>query len=136
MPGRNERLPIGVIDGVAAVARRPSPDSTSSGDKELIARAVTKETAAGGDSRHPATPHGSLRYIAIPVSVNGDPQSGLYIRAIDLSAELEPVTAAMTTYIMAALVVLGAIGVVGVRDEPLLSPIRRMRNAAGRRHDQ
>jgi signal transduction histidine kinase len=63
--------------------------------------------------------------------MDGDPESGLYIRAVDLEAELAPVTAAVTTYSFAALAVLIAIGVVGwFVTGRLLSPIRELRDAA------
>ncbi len=53
------------------------------------------------------TDQGALRYIAIPVTMEGDTQSGIYVRAIDLGAELSPVTAAIATYSIAAIAVVG-----------------------------
>ena len=63
--------------------------------------------------------------------MEGDPRQGLYVRAIDLGAELQPVTAAMTTYVIAAIAVLVAIGIVGwFVTGRLLSPIRHLRETA------
>jgi two-component system OmpR family sensor kinase len=63
--------------------------------------------------------------------MEGDAQTGIYVRAIDLGAELSPVTAAITTYSLAAIAVVGAIGVVGwFVAGRLLSPIRDLRAAA------
>jgi signal transduction histidine kinase len=61
----------------------------------------------------------------------GDAQTGIYVRAIDLGAELSPVTAAIATYSIAAILVLAAIGFVGwFVAGRLLSPIRDLRDAA------
>ncbi|GAA1958427.1 HAMP domain-containing sensor histidine kinase [Microbacterium deminutum] len=130
VPGRNEAS-VGIINGSARYVPATLSGFDISKDRALIDRAVA-ETADGKTKRGTAvTDQGSLRYIAIPVSVAGDPQQGIYLRAIDLGAELKPVTAAMTTYIMSAIVVLGAIGVVGwFVTSRLLSPIRHMRETA------
>ena len=57
--------------------------------------------------------------------------SGVYIRAVDLGAELSAVTAAVTTYWLAAAGMVLAIGVVGwFVAGRLLSPIRSIRDAA------
>jgi two-component system OmpR family sensor kinase len=130
VPARNEAA-LAIIDGKARY--RPSTLSgfDISGNQQLIDRVIT-ETADGESKTGTAvTDQGSLKYIAIPVSMEGDPQSGIYVRAIDLGAELSPVTAAITTYSLAAIVVLGAIGFVGwFVAGRLLSPIRDLRDAA------
>lgn len=130
VPGRNEAS-VGIIDGAARYIPTTLSGFRISDDQTLIDRAVA-ETADGRTKRGTAvTDKGSLRYIAIPVTVPGDPQQGIYVRAIDLGAELKPVTAAMTTYVMSAIVVLGAIGLVGwFVTGRLLSPIRHMRETA------
>jgi len=130
VPARNEAS-VAIIDGDAHF--RPSTLSgfDISEDDALIDR-VIEETADGDTVRGTAvTDTGSLRYIAIPVVVDGDEHAGLYVRAIDLGAELEPVTAAMTTFIIAGVAVLGAIAIVGwFVAGRLLSPIRHMRETA------
>ena len=130
VPARNEAA-LAIIDGKARY--RPSTLSgfDISGNQQLIDRVVA-ETADGTSRTGTAvTDQGSLRYIAIPVSMAGDPQSGIYVRAIDLGAELSPVTAAITTYSIAAIAMVGAIGFVGwFVAGRLLSPIRDLRDAA------
>lgn len=130
VPARNEGA-VAVIDGVARYRPGTYSGFDISDDPDLIARAV-EETADGTPTRGTATTaDGSLRYIAVPVTMEGDDRSGIYIRAVDMGAELEPVTAAMTTYMIAALAVLAAIGVVGwFVTGRLLSPIRHMRETA------
>lgn len=130
VPARNEGA-VAVIDG----APRYKPGTLSgfdvSDDETLIERAIG-ETADGETTKGTeATDAGSLRYIAVPVTMEGDDRRGLYIRAVDIGAELEPVTLAMATYMIAAAVVLAAIGVVGwFVTGRLLSPIRHMRETA------
>ena len=130
VPGRNEAS-LAVIDG-----RPRYVPSTLSGfdiadDRELIDRAVA-ETASGETKIGTAvTDEGSLRYIAIPIRFPGDSRTALYLRAVDLGAELAPVTAAVTTYWIAAIAMLLAIAVVGwFVAGRLLSPIRSIRDAA------
>ena len=130
VPGRNEAS-VAIIDGAARFKPSTLSGFDISRDQELIDRAVAD--TAGGQTKigTAVTAEGSLRYIAIPVQMDGDPAQGVYVRAVDLGAELEPVTAAMATYVIAALVVLAAIGVVGwFVTGRLLSPIRLMRETA------
>ncbi|MET0736463.1 MAG: HAMP domain-containing sensor histidine kinase [Microbacterium sp.] len=131
VPARHEAS-VAIIDGVARF--RPSTLSgfDISDDQAFIDRVVAETTEEDGTVVGTAvTDQGSLRYIAIPVQVPGDPQKGVYVRAVDLEAELDPVTAAMTTYALAAIVVLLAMGVVGwFVTGRLLSPIRHLRETA------
>ena len=100
-------------------------------NQQLIDRVVSDTEDGGVAMGTVATDTGSLRYIAIPVTMDGDPQRGLYVRAADLGAELQPVTFALGTYVIAAVAVLIAIGVVGwFVTGRLLSPIRRLRETA------
>ena len=130
VPGRNEAS-VAIIDGAARFKPATLSGFDISDDQRLIDRAVAD--TAGGETKvgTAVTEAGSLRYIAIPVKMDGDPQQGVYVRAVNLGDELEPVTAAMATYVIAALVVLAAIGVVGwFVTGRLLSPIRHMRETA------
>lgn len=130
VPARNEAS-VAILDGEARFRPVTLSGFDISDDDALIRRAVD-ETAGGRTVLGTAlTDHGSLRYIAIPVEVEGDEETGIYVRAIDLGAELAPVTAAMNTYVIAAIAVLLAIGVVGwFVTGRLLSPIRHMRETA------
>jgi two-component system OmpR family sensor kinase len=130
VPGRNEAS-VAIIDGIARYKPATLSGFDISDDEGFIERAVLDtadgETALGTAS----TDDGSLRYIAIPVQMEKGGQSGVYVRAVNLGAELEPVTAAMATYVLAALIVLVAIGFVGwFVTGRLLSPIRLMRETA------
>jgi len=130
VPARNEAA-VAIIDGAARYRPATLSGFDISGNQQLIDRVIA-ETADGKTKIGTAvTDQGSLRYIAIPVSMKGDPQTGIYVRAIDLGAELSPVTAAIATYSIAAILVLAAIGFVGwFVAGRLLSPIRDLRDAA------
>lgn len=130
VPGRNEAS-VAVIDGQPRFVPRTLSGFDISDDQELIDRAVD-ETRDGEVKRGTiVTDEGSLRYIAVPITFEGDPRSALYIRAVNLNAELAPVTTAVATYWLAAIVVVLAIGVVGwFVAGRLLSPIRSIRDAA------
>ncbi|KAA9111560.1 HAMP domain-containing histidine kinase [Microbacterium rhizomatis] len=61
----------------------------------------------------------------------GDDHQGVYLRAVQLDAELAPVTLSIITYGIAAGIVLAAIGVVGwFVAGRLLSPLRQLRDTA------
>ncbi|WP_374974813.1 ATP-binding protein [Microbacterium trichothecenolyticum] len=130
VPARNEGS-LALIDGAPRWVPTTLSGNDISKNTQLIDRVVAE--TAGGDTKWgtAVTDQGPLRYIAIPVRMDGDPRQGLYIRAVDLGAELQPVTFAMTTYVIAAVAVLIAIGVVGwFVTGRLLSPIRRLRETA------
>lgn len=130
VPARNEAA-VAIIDGTARYRPATLSGFDISGNQQLIDRVIS-ETADGKTKIGTAvTDQGSLRYIAIPVSMKGDTRTGIYVRAIDLGAELSPVTAAIATYSIAAILVLAAIGFVGwFVAGRLLSPIRDLRDAA------
>ena len=129
--GQNEAS-VAVIEGVPRYRPETLSGFDISQEYALIERAVAETQAKDGAVRGTAmTDQGSLRYIAIPVEVDGDPRTGVYIRAVDLGAELAPVTTAVTTYWIAAVAMVAAIAVVGwFVAGRLLSPIRDLRDAA------
>ncbi len=131
IPGRNEAS-IAVIDGRIAFRSANALSEQIADDPDFVAEAVA--TARPADQAVIASARiGStdLRYIAVPVSQPGDDRAGVYIRAVDVTRELEPVTLSLVTYTAAALATLAAIGIVGwFVAGRILSPIRRMRETA------
>ncbi|MDO8381729.1 MAG: HAMP domain-containing sensor histidine kinase [Microbacterium sp.] len=131
IPGRNEAS-IAVIDGRIAFRSANTLSQQIADDPDFVAEAVA--TAKPADQAVIASASiGStdLRYIAVPVSQPGDERTGVYIRAVDVTRELEPVTLSLLTYTAAALATLAAIGIVGwFVAGRILSPIRRMRETA------
>jgi signal transduction histidine kinase len=131
VPAQNEGS-VAVVNGTPRFQPETLSGFDVSGDTDLIARAVGEAQTAGTAVMGTATTSsGSLRYIAVPVTMTGDTDTGVYIRAVDLDAELGPVTASVITYGIAALVMLLAIGGVGwFVAGRLLSPIRHLRDTA------
>lgn len=130
VPARNEAS-LALVDGVPRWKPTTLSGFDISGNDELIDRVVAETSDGSTKSGTAVTEQGSLRYIAIPIAMAGDARTGVYVRAVNLGDELRPVTTAMTTYVVAAVVMLGAIGVVGwFVTGRLLSPIRHLRETA------
>lgn len=131
VPARNEGS-VAVVDGHARYRPETLSGFDISTNRQLIDRAITETSLTGETVIGTAmTDDGSLRYIAIPVTMEGDDATGIYIRAVDLGAALEPVTTSIITYSLAAGAVLVAIGIVGwFVAGRLLSPIRQLRDTA------
>jgi signal transduction histidine kinase len=131
VPGPNEAS-LALIDGTPRYRPTTLSGFDISRDAAFIQRVVaetkTKQSAVLGTA---TTPQGALRYIAVPVTKPGDPERGVYVRAVNLDRELAPVSASALTYALAALVMLAAIGTVGwFVVGRLLSPIRHLRDTA------
>ena len=131
VPGRNEAS-VAIIDGVARYRPETLSGFDISGNDQLIERAVAETADKGGSVIGTSvTEDGALRYIAIPISMGGDESTGVYLRAIDLDAELEAVDTSILTYSIAALATLAATGIVGwFVVGRMLSPIRRLQETA------
>lgn len=131
VPAQNEAS-LAIVDHQPRFKPETLSGFDISGDSPLISRVVAETDASRVAVVGTAdTPQGSLRYIAIPVSMKSDPAHGIYLRAIDLGSELGPVTVSAITYSIAALAMLAAIGLVGwFVAGRLLSPIRHLRDTA------
>ncbi|MDJ0338236.1 HAMP domain-containing sensor histidine kinase [Cryobacterium sp. PH31-O1] len=129
-PATNEST-LAVIDGVAAF--EPRAVDFRLVDDALVQRSEA-ETASNEVVLGTVTASGRLlRYVFVPVSVDGDPAQGTFIAAFDLDAELKPVSDASRTYLLVGLVTLIVVGLVGwVVAGRLLRPIRALREAAAR----
>jgi two-component system OmpR family sensor kinase len=132
IPGRNESS-LGIINGVARFVPGVEIDFRLESDPTFIARVVNEvsdDTVRVGTA---VSPLGELRYIASPISVAGDTETGVYVTAIDVQSELRELTHAFRTYAFVALTALVAIGLVGwFVAGKLLQPIRQLRAAASR----
>ena len=129
-PATNEST-LAVIDGAAAL--EPRAVDFRLADDALVQRSEA-ETGSGEVVLGTVTASGRLlRYVFVPVSVDGDPARGTFIAAFDLNAELKPVSDASRTYLIVGLVTLIVVGLVGwVVAGRLLRPIRGLREAAAR----
>ncbi|HAQ59143.1 MAG TPA: sensor histidine kinase [Microbacterium sp.] len=131
IPGRNEAS-IAAIDGQIAFRSANELSQQIADDPDFIPHAVATARPADQSVIASTTIDSTdLRYIAVPVAVPGDERGGVYIRVVDVTRELEPITVSLVTYTAAALATLAAMGIVGwFVAGRILSPIRRMRETA------
>ena len=121
-----------LLDGTRALVPGGQAQLHPERDPAFVAR-VLLETSGGDVVRGTATVAGTaLRYVAIPVAVEGA-GSGLFVVVADLGAALAPLDDAFRTFALVAVGALAAVGVVGwVVAGRLLSPVRRLRETAAR----
>lgn len=124
---------VGIVDGEARYIPGVAQSFEISDDPELLARMV--EDTAAGDSvvGTTASALGTLRYVAVPVTLEGVDGQAVYVTAVRLESELADLEGVMSIYVVVALGTLVAVGLVGwFVAGRLLRPIRRLRNAASR----
>ncbi len=132
LPERYESS-LGVIDGKAALVSAIDVDVHLEDDPALVDRVVNEVSDGSVRLGTYVGPLGALRYVATPVTVEGDPQQGVYLAAFDIDAELRDSTSSFTTYAVVAAVGLVAVGLVGwLVAGRLLRPLRDLRDAASR----
>jgi signal transduction histidine kinase len=124
---------VGLLDGgpafTAGVTEAVRPESLPG-----FARRVTTETSDGSVRQGTFVRHGdAYRYVAIPVTVESDPDHGVFVVVIDVGRRLGPLDAAYRVYAIIAGVALVVIGVIGwLIAGRLLAPIRRLNELAQR----
>jgi two-component system OmpR family sensor kinase len=132
VPGPHEGA-IGLVEGTAAYIPGIAMDLHLEDAPEFIAR-VALESADGQVRLGTSVSRlGHVRYIAVPITVAGDPETGVFVGAVDISAALADLDAAFRTYALVAVITLGAITLVGwFVAGRLLRPLRQVREAASR----
>jgi two-component system OmpR family sensor kinase len=124
---------LGVVNGTAKYV--PAFASGLRLDRDpAFSKRVASEVAAGktwlGNTTIGRVP---VRYIAVPITVTGSSQKGVYVDAVDTDAGLADVNSSFETYAWIALIALVAIGLVGwFVAGRALRPIRQLRTAASR----
>ncbi|MFI2754365.1 sensor histidine kinase [Cellulomonas sp. P22] len=102
-------------------------------DDELIELLGTVSSDAPVELRTVETTTAQYRLVAVPVTITGDPRSGLFVVAVDRSAEIARLS---STYLTYATVALGSLLVITVVAwfvvGRLLSPVRLLRDTARR----
>ncbi|WP_205857540.1 sensor histidine kinase, partial [Phytoactinopolyspora endophytica] len=134
VPGANEGM-LGMIDG--EVAWLPSNvDLRLQDDAELLRELDGASTESRIRARTADGALGSLRYVAVPVTVSGDPATGLYVVAYSRDREHADLIDSYRTYALAAAASLLLIGVVAwAVVGRLLAPLRLLRETAQRISD-
>lgn len=132
VPGRHESS-VAIVDG--SVRFVPGVDTAFDleDDPAFIDRTWTE--ASGGDVTlgTAITNVGTLRYVAVPVTISGDASVGVFVAALDAQRAVDEVSGAFLTYAWLALASLAAIGVIGwFVAGRLLSPLRTLAETASR----
>lgn len=132
VPGRHESS-VAIIDGDARLTPGVATAFALEDDPAFIARAW-REASGGQVSLGTAiTTVGALRYVSVPVIIEGDPQVGVYVTALDAQRAVDEVGGAFLTYAWLALLSLIAIGIIGwYVAGRLLSPLRTLAETASR----
>lgn len=132
IPGRNESS-IALIDGAPRWLPSALVTFRLEDDEAFLERAWSEVQAGVVTIGTTFIDDGAIRYIAVPVAIEGDPARGAYVTAYQIQGELDDIDSAFTTY---ALLALGSLVVVGVAGwfvaGRLLRPIRDLTTAAAR----
>lgn len=131
LPLENEAV-AGIIDGTVQALPEAGTQFDAMSDPAVVDAAVaavaeTGKTALGTVN----TAEGGVRFIAAPIGTGDDPTEGLYIRIVSIDAELAPLNGSVLTYGITGIIVLAGLGAVSwFMTGRLLSPLRRLRDAA------
>lgn len=135
VPDASEGL-LTLVDGAPAWVPATSVDLRIEDDPEFVREVAAVPDSARVQARTAETSLGTLRYVVVPVSVQGDLASGRYVIAYSRDMEQAEVVDAYQTFAVVALVSLGAVGVVGwAVVGRLLGPVRLLRETAQRISD-
>jgi signal transduction histidine kinase len=124
---------VGIVDGETRYVPGIAQGFQISDDDALLSRMVT-ETADGDSVIGTADSHlGTLRYVAVPMTLDGVSGQAVYVTAVRIESELADLEGVMSSYVVVALVALLVIGLVGwFVAGRLMRPIRQLRSAASR----
>jgi signal transduction histidine kinase len=130
IPDRNQTM-LALVDGDPTYRSAETPPYRLDGDQAAI-RAFVSSTAAGQPHYgRVMTPAGAVRYVAVPVSVQGQPERGVFVSAVFVDrerAEVDEVVRVLGVVGFGALAVAAAVGwTVAGR---VLAPVRMVRQTA------
>ena len=129
---RDDESTLGIINGRAAYAPAIEADYQLEQNVELLSRIVA-ESADGQVHTGVFAANDERQYIAAPVSVTGDSDTGIYVVAINVDEQLDELYRSYGTYAGVAAGALAAMGLVGwFVAGRLLRPIRQLSAAASR----
>jgi two-component system OmpR family sensor kinase len=130
LPDHNEST-VGLMDGVPAFVPSSSVSFRVDHDAEFISMVRERADDASIVMGTAHSDSGRLRYVIIPVHIDGDDTVGHYVSAYSLDAEVEAIASSFTMYAVVAALTLILVGLVGwVVAGRLLRPIRTLRDAA------
>lgn len=135
VPDANEGL-LAIVDDQARWVPGTDVDVRLESDPQFVNEVVQMPADQPIRARTADTELGSLRYVVVPVSVDGDPSTGKYVIAYSRDLEQAELTSAYRTYaVVAGVSVLLIAGVGWVVTGRLLRPLRSLRTTAQRISD-
>lgn len=127
-PDRNSGS-LGILDGRPAFVPGVAATLAVPTDPAFIDRVLAEVSDGSVRLGTATTADGDLRYIAVPVAIDGD--RGVFVLVVDIGAELADFTAATGAYLVVAGGVVLIVGLIGwLVAGRLLAPLRRLRIAA------
>lgn len=130
VPTANEGV-VGFINGAPALVPPTNLPFRIDHDDELVERIAGEADATNVVIGTAKAEAGTLRYVIVPVRVADDPNTGLYVAAYDLDAELAAVADSFRNFIVVAAIAVLLVGAVAwFVAGSLLRPIRLLREAA------
>lgn len=125
---------IGIIDGDVALRSAGALSAAMAADTEFVASATAISTRTDSAAIGTAELGGTtVRWVSVPVSVEGDATTGVSIRAINLDETLDPLHLAALVFCAVALVILVVVGLItwAVLGRWLLSPMQHLQRTTG-----
>lgn len=136
VPDATEGL-LTMLDGELYLVPAANVDLRLEDDPAFIEQARATATEQNLRARTVQTEMGSLRYVTVPVHVEGDSAEGIYVIAYSRDLEQASLTDSYRTFAVVGVVSLVVIGVVGwAVAGRLLRPVRLLRETAQRISDQ
>ncbi|SJN40618.1 two-component sensor histidine kinase [Mycetocola reblochoni REB411] len=124
---------LGIVDGVARYAPGIGAALALADDPALVALAggvAERGVVAIGTTE---SSFGTLRYLVVPITIDGAEGTGAYLAAVDLEAELADLGETMRSYTWVSLFVVVAVLVVGlIVAGRVLRPLRLLQESASR----
>ncbi|HWH97821.1 MAG TPA: HAMP domain-containing sensor histidine kinase [Pseudolysinimonas sp.] len=132
VPAPQNGSALGIIDGRPALV--PGTRMAFSLENSVLVDRVVREVADGSARIGTALLDGvQIRYVGVPVLVDGASDDGVYLVAVDVARELEPTNRAFMIFVIVGGATLLAVALAGwLVAGRLLKPVRRLRETAER----
>ena len=132
VPAHDESL-LGIVDGIPSYVPGVEVDIRLEDESGFIQRVINEVDDGTVRMGTTVVAGHNVRYIASPITIEGDPERGVYLVTLNSDEELGELESAFTIFAWVALASLVIIGLVGwFVAGTLLRPIRQLRAAASR----
>jgi two-component system OmpR family sensor kinase len=132
VPAHDESA-LGIVDGIPSYVPGVEVDIRLDDEAAFVQRVVSEVDDGTVRMGTTIVAGHNVRYIASPITIDGDPEAGVYLVTLNSDEELGELVSAFTIFAWVALGSLVVIGLVGwFVAGSLLRPIRQLRAAASR----